>query len=94
VATLRADGLRDGAGVAQAVGVEGAHDEQVDGVGEQAGDGVRLHLHVVRHRLPGAAGRLAGKWATKETKQKQEMIMFKVEAYRMHLERTIRSHAL
>ena len=55
LATLRADGFGDGAGVAQAVGVDSTHDEQVDGVGEQARDGVRLHLHVVRHGLPGAA---------------------------------------
>lgn len=53
--TLGPDGLRDGAGVAQAVGVHGSHDEQVDGVGEEAGDGVCFYLHHVGYSLPGAA---------------------------------------
>lgn len=59
--TLRPDRLGDGARVAQAVGVNGSHDKQVDGVGEKAGDRVRLDLDHVGHSLPRAAGWLAVK---------------------------------
>jgi len=52
---LGSDGLGDGARVAQAVGVDGPDDEQVDGVGEEAGDGVRFHLDYVGDSLPRAA---------------------------------------
>lgn len=46
------DGLRDGARVTQAVGVDSTDDEQVDGVGKKAGDGVRLHFNHVSYSLP------------------------------------------
>lgn len=52
---LRPDRLRDGAGVAQAVGVDRSDDEQVDGVGKKACDGVCFHLHHVCYSLPCAA---------------------------------------
>lgn len=50
--TLCSDGLRDGARVTQAVGVDSTDDEQVDGVGKKAGDGVRLHFNHVSYSLP------------------------------------------
>lgn len=53
--TLRPDRLGDGTRVAQAVGVNGSHNKQVDGVGEKAGDGVGLDLDHVGHSLPRAA---------------------------------------
>lgn len=56
---MRPDRLRDGAGVAQAVRVEGSDDEEVHGVGQEPHDGVPLMPHVVGHRLPGASHRLA-----------------------------------
>lgn len=53
------DGLGDGAGVAEAVGVDGSDDEEVNGVGVKPHHRVPLLPHVVGHRLPGAAHRLA-----------------------------------
>lgn len=53
------DGLGDGAGVAEAVGVDGSDDEEVNGVGVKPHYRVPLLPHVVGHRLPGAAHRLA-----------------------------------
>ena len=55
ILTLCADGLRDGAGVAQPVRVDRPDDEQVHSVGEQPADGVLLLLHLLPHRLPRAA---------------------------------------
>jgi len=57
--TLCLDGVRDGAGVAEAVGVGGAHQEQVDGAGLQAPQHEGVRLHVLRQRLPAAARRVA-----------------------------------
>lgn len=53
--TLRPHGLRDRAGVTQAVGVDSSHNKQVDSVGEEASDGVSLHLDHVSYSLPRAA---------------------------------------
>ena len=53
------DGVRDGAGVAEAVGVGGAHQEEVDGAGLQAFQQVALRLHMLHQRLPAAARRVA-----------------------------------
>lgn len=57
--TLGPDGLRDGAGVAEAVRVDRPDDKEVNGVGEESDDRVPLLLHMVCYRLPGAAHRLA-----------------------------------
>lgn len=59
--TLRSDGLRDGARVTQAIGIDSTDNEQVDGVGEKAGDCVRFHLDHVSYSLPCAACWLAVK---------------------------------
>lgn len=59
--TLRSDRLRDGARVAQAVDVDSSDNEQVDGVGEKAGDCVCFHFDHVGYSLPCAACRLAVK---------------------------------
>lgn len=53
--TLGADGLGDGAGLTEAPGSHGSHQEQVDGIGLQATDGVCLQLHAVCHRPPHVA---------------------------------------
>jgi len=57
--TLCSDGLRDGARVTQAVGVDSSDDKQVNGVGKKARDRVCLHLHHVGYSLPCAACWLA-----------------------------------
>lgn len=66
---MRPDGLRDRAGVAEAIGVDRPDDEEVDGVGEQSHHRVPLVPHVVGHSLPSAAHRLAEKRDGKERKQ-------------------------
>lgn len=58
--TLGSDGLRDGAGVTQAIGVYGSNDEQVHRIGKKPADCVCLHSDQVCYSLPGAAGWLAG----------------------------------
>lgn len=53
--TLCPHWLRDGARVTQAIGVDGSHDEQVDSIGEKAGNCVSFHLDHVGYSLPRAA---------------------------------------
>lgn len=53
--TLCSDRLGNGAWVTQAVGVDSSDNEQIDGVGEKASDGVRFHLHHISYSLPCAA---------------------------------------
>lgn len=59
--TLGAHGLRDAAGVTEPVGVDRPHQEEVDGVGDEAAHRVGLTLHVGRHRLPRTTRRLAAR---------------------------------
>ena len=57
--TLCPNRLRHGAGVAQALGVDRSDHEEVDGVGPETLHRELGGLHVVRHRLPAVAHRLA-----------------------------------
>jgi len=59
--TLGAHGLRDAAGVAEPVGVDRPHQEEVDGVRDEAAHHVGLTFHVGGHRLPWATRRLAAR---------------------------------
>lgn len=65
VLTLSPDRLGYWARVAQAVGIDGSDYEEVDGVGEKAGDRVRLHLDQIGDGLPCAA-----RWLAKEVEDK------------------------
>lgn len=65
--TLRPDRLWNRAGVAQAVRVDGSDNEKINSVGEESDHRMSLVPHVVRHRLPGAAHRLAEEGKNRET---------------------------
>lgn len=67
--TLRPDRLGDRAGVTEAVRVDRPHDEKINGVGEEPDHRVPLVPYMVRHRLPGAAHRLAAERRGKKKKQ-------------------------
>lgn len=64
--TLGSDRVWHGAGVAEALGVDGSDHEEVDGVGAQAPHGEQGALHVVGHCLPAVAHRLTAMRTTWE----------------------------
>lgn len=56
---LGANGLRDRAGLTEAPGSHGSHQEQVDRTGLQTADCVCLQLHAIRHCPPRVTSSLA-----------------------------------
>lgn len=75
--TLCSDRLWDGTRVTQTVGIDGSDDEQVDGVGLEAADGVSFYLDHVSYSLPRAAGWLAANQCRRKSLVNTELSIIK-----------------